>query len=372
MLGRAEEMVPGRTQGERHLLEQRKKKDLSKVKCFACHEHGHYASQCPQQKKGSRKQHASSIEVDVVADRLQREFLLVSALSGEVFGGGTWFVDSGATCHMTGARELFESFTESDSDLYVELGMGTKHAVQGSGTMSFQMESGDVLRVTNVLWVPKLRKSVLSVSTIEEKGYAVLFRDGQVLFMPRGSSSDTTMVLGVRESNLYRLKGQPMRAMASNNRVTEDKEQVAPKVVQTQRESDFRGSHPSGFGGKEEPSKSVKRKLDFRGSIQAQRESQSSRGSQPSGSGGREESSKTVRKVSWVEEARQEAQKREASRSRVSSKKGPCHSTRIASVSVGATVVADPVSEAEPLPVWETDLLPGDGGWNTSLAKREC
>jgi hypothetical protein len=126
---------------------------------------------------------------------------------------------------------LFENFTEFDSDMYVELGMGTKHTVQGSGTVSFQMDSGDVSRVTNVLWVPKLRKSVFSVSTIEEKGYEVLFRDGQVLFMPRGSSSDTTMALGVRERNLYRLKGQPIRAMASN-RVIEDKEQVALKVEQ--------------------------------------------------------------------------------------------------------------------------------------------
>jgi hypothetical protein len=46
-----------------------------------------------------------------------------------VSSSGTWLVDSGATCHMTGARELIESFTESDSDLYVELGMDTKHAV---------------------------------------------------------------------------------------------------------------------------------------------------------------------------------------------------------------------------------------------------
>jgi hypothetical protein len=129
--------------------------------------------------------------VDEVADRLQREFLLVSALSGTIFGSGTWLVDSGATCHMTGARELFESFTESDSDMYVELGMGTKHAVQGSRTMPFWMESGCVLRVTNVLWVPELKRSVLSVSTIEKKGYEVLFRDGQALIMPRGSSSDT-------------------------------------------------------------------------------------------------------------------------------------------------------------------------------------
>jgi hypothetical protein len=127
--------------------EQRKKKDLSKIKCFACHTHGHYTSQCPQQKKGKGNQHASSAEVDEVADKLEREFLLVSTLSSTVFDSGTWLVDSGATCHMTGAQELFESFTKSDSDLYVELGMGTKHAVQGSGIVSFQMELGDVLRV---------------------------------------------------------------------------------------------------------------------------------------------------------------------------------------------------------------------------------
>jgi hypothetical protein len=49
-----------------------------------------------------------------------------------------WFLYSGSHQHMTGARDLFESFTESDSGMYVELGMGTKHAVQGSGTMSFR------------------------------------------------------------------------------------------------------------------------------------------------------------------------------------------------------------------------------------------
>ena len=83
-----------------------------------------------------------------------------------------------------------------------------------------------------------------------------------------------------------------MRLMASN-KVAMNKEQVASKIVQTQRESNFRGSQ------------------------QAQRESQSSRGSQPSGAGGREDSSKTVRKVSWVEEAMQEVQKQVCTAARV-------------------------------------------------------
>jgi hypothetical protein len=66
----------------------------------------------------------------------------------------------------------------------------------------------------------------------------------------------------------------------------------------------------------------------------------------------------------------------------VSSKKGPCHTTGFASVTEGAAnqvdwgvvVVADPMRETKPLPVWEAMLLLGNigVGENTSLAKREC
>jgi hypothetical protein len=43
---------------------------------------------------------------------------------------------------MTGAQDLFESFTESDSGMYMELGMRTKHVVQGFGTMYFRWSQG--------------------------------------------------------------------------------------------------------------------------------------------------------------------------------------------------------------------------------------
>jgi hypothetical protein len=99
---------------------------------------------------------------------------LVFALSSTISSRGTWLVDNGVSFHMTGALEYFDSFTETSSDLCVELGMGTKHAVRGSGTLSFRLGSGEVPRVSNVLWVPELR-SVLSVSEIEKKGYHILF-----------------------------------------------------------------------------------------------------------------------------------------------------------------------------------------------------
>ena len=92
-----------------------------------------------------------------------------------------------------------------------------------------------------------------------------------MLTKPRGSSSDTTTVFGVRESNLYRLKGQPMRAMASSSRVAENKEQVALKVEQ------LRSSRPLGSGGKEQPSKSVKKESWYKMIMQDAQEQEASR-----------------------------------------------------------------------------------------------
>jgi hypothetical protein len=55
-----------------------------------------------------------------------------------------------------------------------------------------------------VLYVPGLKKNLVSVSTIEEKGYEVLFCDGQVLLFPRGSSITSAKVIGTRHESLYK------------------------------------------------------------------------------------------------------------------------------------------------------------------------
>jgi hypothetical protein len=76
-----------------------------------------------------------------------------------------------------------------------------------------------------------------------------------MFFIPRGSSSDTIIVLGVRG-------GQAMRFMANRNIVTMNRERVAPKVLQTHRELDFKGSQQ------------IHRESKFRKIRQGQRESQ--------------------------------------------------------------------------------------------------
>jgi hypothetical protein len=53
-----------------------------------------------------------------------------------------------------------------------------------------RLRDGQVL-----LYVLGLKKNLVSVSAIEERGYEVLLRDGQVLLFPKGSSITSTKVI---------------------------------------------------------------------------------------------------------------------------------------------------------------------------------
>jgi hypothetical protein len=66
-------------------------------------------------------------------------------------------VDSGASRHMMGTHEFFTSWSETNSDLHVELGTHAKCGVEGVGIVRFQLESRGFLEVENVLYVPELK-----------------------------------------------------------------------------------------------------------------------------------------------------------------------------------------------------------------------
>jgi len=57
-----------------------------------------------------------------------------------------------------------------------------------------------------VLYIPKMKKNLLSVSSMEDKGFFVTFKRGKVLIYPHKSIPGTTIVIRVRESTLYRLQ----------------------------------------------------------------------------------------------------------------------------------------------------------------------
>ena len=63
------------------------------------------------------------------------------------------------------------------------------------------------MRMKKVLYVPGLKKNLLSISTLHKKGYRVSFKDGQVLMCPKGKSIEDGLVIGEEEGGLYKIKG---------------------------------------------------------------------------------------------------------------------------------------------------------------------
>ena len=56
--------------------EKKKKNDLSKLKCFGCHEYGHYVSDFLERKK-AKKQVVASTSVEELSSRMEDEFALI-------------------------------------------------------------------------------------------------------------------------------------------------------------------------------------------------------------------------------------------------------------------------------------------------------
>ena len=60
-----------------------------------------------------------------------------------------------------------------------------------------------------VLFVPGLKKNLLSISALDAKVMWVAFIDGQVIMWPKGKTIDDAVVIG----GLYKLKGHPEQAL---------------------------------------------------------------------------------------------------------------------------------------------------------------
>jgi hypothetical protein len=66
------------------------------------------------------------------------------------------------------------------------------------------------------LFVLGLRKNLLLISVMEDKGYVVEFKNQQVLIKLKESTLEVAQVIQVREGYLYRLQGEPIRALVHN------------------------------------------------------------------------------------------------------------------------------------------------------------
>ena len=123
----------------------------------------------------------------------------------------TWIVDSGSTSHMTGKYGVFHRIEEIAPEQFVETDIGNPQAeIRGVRTVKFQLDLGNVLEVNRVLFVPGMKVSRLSMSSLEDDGYGMFVKSEQMFLYQVENPVGTTILLGNRRDRLYFLQGEVM------------------------------------------------------------------------------------------------------------------------------------------------------------------
>jgi hypothetical protein len=56
------------------------------------------------------------------------------------------------------------------------------------GESNYKLNSGNSMKMKDILYVPGLTKNLLSISALENKGFRVSFIDGEVLMWAKGKT----------------------------------------------------------------------------------------------------------------------------------------------------------------------------------------
>ena len=128
--------------------------------------------------------------------------------------GSVWYLDSGASFHMTGEKELFSKMESKDLKMHIEMGDEGKYSVPGVGTITFHREHAAPLTLKKIMHVPGLTKNLVSISLLEDRGYDVIFLKGKVFL--QHIATGRVKKIWIRVQNLYKIEVEDCSTLSSN------------------------------------------------------------------------------------------------------------------------------------------------------------
>ncbi|PKI75353.1 hypothetical protein CRG98_004237 [Punica granatum] len=85
-----------------------------------------------------------------------------------------WWLNIGATRHVCSNRDMFTMLEPVTGErIYME--NSAHSAIEGQGKVILKMTSGNELTLNNVLYVPEIRKNLVSGSLLNKHGFIMLF-----------------------------------------------------------------------------------------------------------------------------------------------------------------------------------------------------
>eukprot|EP00253_Pinus_taeda_P032546 PITA_32546 len=181
-----------------------------KGRCYNCNKMGHYVRECPDKRDSHRDDDQNHSQGNQRNGRSNGRATLSTTAPPDSLGN--WLIDSGASRHFTGYKEALSNLIEKETNLEIVLGNNAKYPVKGVGNVTLQLNQGNTIHLQEVLYVPDLKRNLVSISAMEDKGYKVTFIDGKVCVWKKNFKEAFT--LGFRVDSLYQVGGSPLVVMS--------------------------------------------------------------------------------------------------------------------------------------------------------------
>lgn len=156
-------------------------KEENRGTCYFCKQLGHQKAKCEKfikwkaekSKQKFKKEKANTV---IQGNRETEDWAFLTGNSST--SDNQWILDSGATCHIANRRDFFQMFDEkAQDDVWVANGMKERSKGRGSGKIIVLDGNGNrrVITLEDVLFVPNMKSSLLSVKRLVQKGFNITF-----------------------------------------------------------------------------------------------------------------------------------------------------------------------------------------------------
>jgi hypothetical protein len=175
--GHTQDRNPGKTSGWRSKSTGRSKcPGKSLRKCSKCGKTGNYKKDCKSKKVEKPKGFDSTSFIETKTSTKEGGDVYLESTSTHT-DRDVCLIESSASYHMNPHREWFSKYEKYDGgDVF--LGDDSIEKILGRGRVKLLLKDGRIRTLLGVLHIPKLARSLISVSKMEDAGVDIVFGKG--------------------------------------------------------------------------------------------------------------------------------------------------------------------------------------------------